>query len=90
MNSVKLCAGYFFLSKQLSCCEQLSVNINLKSIANSTDQYKQFIGLVPKLFFTGKEIFMLLSQKNFCILMCRYISSLVTGVNSKISPSLLP
>ena len=64
INSVKLCAGYF-LSKQLSCCERLSVNINLKSIGNSTDQYKQLIGLVPELFFYWQGNFYAPVTQNF-------------------------
>ena len=83
-ETVKLC-----LSKQLSCCERLSVNINLKSIGNSTDQYKQFIGLVPNLFFYW--------QRNFYAPVTQYLYFNVSsywftgnGVNSKISSCLLP
>ena len=58
--------GLFF-SKQLSCCERLSVNINLKSVGNSTDQYKQFIGLVPKLFFYWQGNFYAPVTQNFVL-----------------------
>ena len=74
----------------MSCCERLSVNINLKSIGNSTDQYKQFIGSVPKITcFTGNEIFMLPSLKILYFNVSSYWFT-GNGVNSKISACLLP